>query len=610
MSTDLEMLLDDIRGARIAVVGDFCLDAYWSLDSSLSETSIETGLPTQAVTRQRYSLGGAGNVANNLAALRVGRVEAFGILGDDPFGREMVGLLRQAGIETAGIVTQDHHWATPVYIKPVEDDREKGRIDFGGANALDAAVSTSLLETLRARIPALDLVIINQQLPHGIHSDVFRAGLRSLIAEHRVRFVADSRNFTDFFDGAIRKLNDHEALRLCGSPWQTDLPVPREIVVHAAEELFHRWGASVFVTRGPRGILGWESSGSFEVPGLSVQGPVDTVGAGDSALAGISAALAAGRCSADAAILGNFAAAVTVKKLFTTGTASPQEILAVGAEPDYLMRPELAEDAGAARYHPGTGMEIVTELPPPGIRHALFDFDGTISTIREGWEAIMEAVMARGFPRVAGPVREYISATTGFPASAQIRGMIECLKELDGLDADECAAAYERELRKMVGARRELLQKGDVPADRFMVSGVIPLLEALSSAGVKLTLASGTQEDDVTQEAEILGVARFFPGRIHGSRPGSVADAKRSALQRMAAEAGGFRHVVAFGDGPAEIRAAGRGGGYAVGVASNEQERRGLNPAKRRRLVQAGADLVISDFQELDWLLRIFGWRS
>ena len=72
---ELEALLGDIRRVRIGVIGDFCLDAYWELDASLSEISIETGLATRAVRRQRYSLGGAGNVANNLVAMGVGQVQ-------------------------------------------------------------------------------------------------------------------------------------------------------------------------------------------------------------------------------------------------------------------------------------------------------------------------------------------------------------------------------------------------------------------------------------------------------------------------------------------------------------------------------------------------------
>ena len=102
---------------------------------------------------------------------------------------------------------------------------------------------------------------------------------------------------------------------------------PRADAERATETLFGRWKKPVFLTRGPRGMLVRDGAGFHEVPGLQIVGRIDTVGAGDSALAGIAAALAAGADPVSAAQLGNFAAGVTVKKLFITGTASAEEIL-------------------------------------------------------------------------------------------------------------------------------------------------------------------------------------------------------------------------------------------------------------------------------------------
>jgi bifunctional ADP-heptose synthase (sugar kinase/adenylyltransferase) len=158
---DLVKLLADIRGVRIAVIGDFCLDAYWTLDASLSETSIETGLPTRPVRSQRYSLGGAGNVVSNLVAMGVRRVSAFGLVGSDPFGREMLRILQGLGVETRAVLTQEEGWSTPAYIKPVEGESEQGRIDFGNANGMDPSLGRELLAALRAALDSLDLVVVN-----------------------------------------------------------------------------------------------------------------------------------------------------------------------------------------------------------------------------------------------------------------------------------------------------------------------------------------------------------------------------------------------------------------------------------------------------------------
>ena len=85
--------MDDISSVRIAVIGDFCLDAYWFIDEAMSEISIETNEVTRPVAKQRYSLGGAGNVTNNLAAMGIRDIRAFGVIGTDPFGAEMVRIM-------------------------------------------------------------------------------------------------------------------------------------------------------------------------------------------------------------------------------------------------------------------------------------------------------------------------------------------------------------------------------------------------------------------------------------------------------------------------------------------------------------------------------------
>jgi bifunctional ADP-heptose synthase (sugar kinase/adenylyltransferase) len=215
----LQQLLADIRRVRVGVLGDFCLDAYWTLDPGLSEISIETGLATRAVASQRYSLGGAGNVAANLLAMGVTHVSAFAVLGADPFGREMLRILAGMGVETGGVLVQEGGWETPVYVKPVESGEEQNRIDFGNANRLAPETGRALLATLRSALPGLDILIVNQQLEHGIHTAEFRKALSALLGAGGARIppvIVDSRGHSDDYAGAIRKINDREALRLRG----------------------------------------------------------------------------------------------------------------------------------------------------------------------------------------------------------------------------------------------------------------------------------------------------------------------------------------------------------------------------------------------------------
>jgi rfaE bifunctional protein kinase chain/domain len=630
MTTEqLEALLARIAGTRIGVIGDYCLDAYWTLDESLSEISIETGLATRPVRAQRYSLGGAGNVVNNLVALGVRTVHAFGVVGNDPFGREMTRILRASGVDCTGIFIQDADWNTAVYTKPVEGGKEQGRIDFGNANRIDPRTSAALIDALRGALRELDLVIVNQQLLHGIHTAELRGRLAEVIGASKAPFICDSRSFSDSYDGAVRKLNDREALRIVGVQWDRDDPVPRADAEGAMETLYGRWKTPVFLTRGPRGMLVRDGRGVHEVPGLQIVGRIDTVGAGDSALAGIAAALAAGSDPLSAATLGNFAAAVTVKKLFITGTASPEEVLAVGKDPDYVFSPELADNPRAARYHGETEIEVTgSALDAFHPTHAIFDNDGTISTLREGWEQIMEPVMIRSvlgegwrtadeklFLTVQERVRDYIDMTTGVQTLVQMHGLVDMVREFAIVPDSEVKTPegykdmYNKELLAMVSRRIRKLHRGELCVDDYTLKGALPLLTALHAAGVKLYLASGTDEADLRSEAEALGHAALFEGRIHGAVGDIAVEAKKIVLEKILGEIGAknAHTLVTFGDGPVEMRETKRRGGRTIGVASDEVRRFGWNLRKRTRLIRAGADLVVPDFSQWKSLCRVLG---
>ena len=152
----------------------------------------------------------------------------------------------------------------------------------------------------------------------------------------------------------------------------------------------------MFITRGEDGLIVAEKESVYAVPGIQVLGDTDPVGAGDTVVATIAAALGSGHPPQIAAQLANIAATITVLKLRTTGTATPSEILAIGPEPDYIFEPELAESPHRARYLPGTEIEQIADIADNlKIEHCIFDHDGTLSTLREGWEKIMEPMMVR-----------------------------------------------------------------------------------------------------------------------------------------------------------------------------------------------------------------------
>ncbi|MBG0860659.1 MAG: carbohydrate kinase [Bacteroidales bacterium] len=628
----LSEVIEAIKSVRIAIIGDFCLDAYWFIDESKSEISVETGLRTLPVTRQKYSLGGAGNVANNLVAMKAGDIRAFGVIGNDPFGAEMTGIMNNTGINTKNLLTQEQDWSTHVYIKPYAGSQEQNRIDFGNFNVLHRETADKLISRLKSEIKSVDVIIINQQVLSGINTEYYREKLVEVIKLFPDKiFIADSRNYTDFYDGAYRKMNDTEAARLCGIDTGTDGVVSYQEIKSAAEKLYNKFHKPLFITRGSRGSLTINDNGITEIPGLMILSKTDTVGAGDSYLAGVAAAMAAGYSTEIAAEMGSFAAGVTVQKLFQTGTASPEEIIAIGQDPDYIYEPEKAEDIRKATCIGQTEIEIINKFEKqPDIKYAIFDNDGTISTLREGWELIMAPVMVRAilgkrYPEaddktwkdVVNRVNELIDRTTGIQTLVQMKLLLGLIREFGFVPEEEMLdefgykKIYNEELLLMVRKREEKLTRGELAVEDLTIKNAIPFLEILHEKGIRLYLTSGTDEEDVKREAKVIGHDYLFDGRIYGAVGDITKEAKKMVLMKILESIGESEsgQIVTFGDGPVEIRETRKRGAITVGIASNELRRYGLNPAKRTRLIKAGADIIIPDFSQHDKLLELLNLR-
>jgi sugar/nucleoside kinase (ribokinase family) len=218
------------------------------------------------------------------------------------------------------------------YIKPLEDGDEASRIDMGNFNRLSDEVAGRLVEQLSQDLPGLDIVIVNQQVVSGIHgSGLFQDGLQSLISAHPDTMVLlDSRDMSGRYAGTIRKINAYEAVTMVGGTADPMHTVSLDDAEAAAAKLAVEWGRPIFVTLGGRGCLVADGERIETVACPPTTGPTDPVGAGDSMISGVAAALATGLAPAEAAAFGNLVATVTVQKLHQTGTASPDEIRAVG----------------------------------------------------------------------------------------------------------------------------------------------------------------------------------------------------------------------------------------------------------------------------------------
>lgn len=243
-----------------------------------------------------------------------------------------------------------------------------------------------------------------------------------------------------------------------------------------------------------------------------------------------------------------------------------------------------------------------------GARVALFDFDGTISTIRSGWvdvmvpmmvEALVETKSGESEAELTGIVREFVGRLTGRQTIYQMIELVENIEKRGGtaLDPLEYKHRYLDLLWVQIKDRVEALEKGDVAPEKYVVPGSFELLDLLQERGMKMYLASGTDHAYMKREAHLLGLERYFGEHIYGALDDYKSFSKAILIQRLisGAEAKG-EEFLGFGDGYVEIENVRSVGGVTVGVASDEPACERVDDWKRERLVNVGADYIVPNF--------------
>ena len=284
-------------------------------------------------------------------------------------------------------------------------------------------------------------------------------------------------------------------------------------------------------------------------------------------------------------------------------------------EQDYR---RVVDQVGRTRFLPNTSIEIVHELnlaDPP--EHVLFDFDGTLSLVREGWPEVMvpmmvEVLAATGTDESADDLyalaNDFVMKLNGKQTIYQMIRLASEVESRGGTprEPEHYKQVYHDRLMDRIKSRRDNLASGKITPEDMLVPGSLDLLRGLREKGAKLYLASGTDEQYVKEEAELLKLTPFFGEHIHGAVDDYKTFSKARVIQRIleSNQVEGNR-LLGFGDGYVEIQNIKRVGGTAVAVASDEANRGGKpDPWKRDRLIGVGADIVIPDFREYDALIE------
>ncbi len=257
-------------------------------------------------------------------------------------------------------------------------------------------------------------------------------------------------------------------------------------------------------------------------------------------------------------------------------------------------------------------MEIINSSKPASFRCAILDFDGTVSLIREGWQHVMipyfvDTLRATPLGKDADPrelekdVRDFVDYLTGKQTIYQCIRLAEEVQKRGGTPEEpiQYKHEYHRRLELRIADRLTALENGSDP-NEHIVPGSYELLEMLRRRNLTVYLASGTDEKYVKQEAALLKLTDYFNGGIYGAQDDYKKFSKAMVIQKIIADnrlVGA--ELIGFGDGYVEIENVKGVGGYAIGVATDEANRAGVDLWKRDRLVKAGADLIIPDYREL-----------
>ncbi|BBI35399.1 bifunctional heptose 7-phosphate kinase/heptose 1-phosphate adenyltransferase [Cohnella abietis] len=328
----LEQLLSGFGSLRAGVIGDVCLDAYWVADLTRSTLSRETPHYTMPIVEERYTPGAAGNVAANLVALGCSKVMICSVVGKDWRGELLEQLLSAQGIDTSYLLS-DFNWNTPAYCKTIRTgiqrvQQEDARLDFQNFKPLPETLAEKLAKELDLMAEQCDIIAVTDQLPFGVIGDEIRLKLTSWAAKGKIIMV-DSRDRIGKYRGVIVKPNEVEL-----SLWFNEEPTEKtsEEWAEMARRLSNEVQGVCCMTLGSKGAIWADREKYTFVPTRPVEPPLDIVGAGDAFAAASLCALGVGGEGHEAAALANYASSVVIRKIGTTGTASPEEIIEVNAD--------------------------------------------------------------------------------------------------------------------------------------------------------------------------------------------------------------------------------------------------------------------------------------
>lgn len=320
---DLNKISNSTKNIRVMVIGDYCLDSYYFINSAHDFKSDHTRLDTFCTKTRRISPGGAGNVVKNFLSLGA-NVYAVGVVGNDGSGMELVGELRRLGADTSGLIVNDSI-NTPNYSRFIRDNVACNEILFLNQECLDEEIIKQLGDVCEERILSVDAVIVVEHFSGENASgliELLHADIQKMSAENKdTVFLVDSKCRIQKYFNTYIKCNKHELIKSVLNIDTIDEAESNYVNFDRVKSCVSALAKedTLFITMGEDGVLLFHEDTCKHIKSIPINQPIDTCGAGDSATVGIIIGIVLGLGHEKAAMLGNIISSITIKQLHCTG---------------------------------------------------------------------------------------------------------------------------------------------------------------------------------------------------------------------------------------------------------------------------------------------------
>jgi D-glycero-beta-D-manno-heptose-7-phosphate kinase len=323
----LQQVIDQAPAKRILVIGDLMLDEFvWG---KVGRISPEAPVPVVEVTGESFYPGGAANVARNLREF-VRRVGIAGRIGKDRGGRQLAQLLAEQRIDNIQLI-EDAKFPTIVKTRIIARHQQVVRVDRERITGPSREQVGQVVASVRKSLPTIDAIIFEDYGKGFLSGDLVSQIARDARAAGKI-IAADpnARNLIDWSGMSVVKPNRAEAFLAAGIPWRDPekAPLKDRDLIQAGKTLLEKWGAKhILITLGEHGMMLFQKGRApHHIPTRARQ-VFDVSGAGDTAIALFTLALACGAAPVEAAEIATHASAVVVGKL-GTATVTREELIA------------------------------------------------------------------------------------------------------------------------------------------------------------------------------------------------------------------------------------------------------------------------------------------